>query len=454
MDIVESLFGIGVVLAIVSLNGFFVAAEFAIVKVRSTQIEPLVKEGSARARVAQHIIGHLDVYLSSCQLGITMTSLALGWVGEPYVAGLLVPLFGIVGGESALLHSVAFVLAFSCITYLHIVLGEQAPKWLAIQNARGTTLRVAGPLHLFTKIFRPFIWFVNVSAQFFLNLVGIAPTGESDLAQSEEELRLLLSRGTVLTSTGKNISLRAIELRNRTVREVMVPRTSIVFLSTVRSIEENMARAIENQFTRYLLCQKDLDNILGMVHIKDLFRFQGAVGPGSCLLEVKREVLFVPETISVERLLNQFLARRILMAVAVDEYGGTAGLVTLEDVLEELVGEIRDEFDNEPAQAQKISDGEFLVDGSMPLHSFARLFGIRPESKDVVTVSGYVIQLLGRVPDKGASVRIGPWKAGIEGVDRKQVKTIRMVKHVSADGASGGKGKPPSVRRNKKVSGP
>jgi CBS domain containing-hemolysin-like protein len=295
---------------------------------------------------------------------------------------------------------------------------------------------------------------VNVSAKFFLHLVGIAPTGESDLAQSEEELRLLLSRGTVLTSTGKSISLRAIELRNRTVREVMVPRTSIVFLSTIRSIEENMARAIENQFTRYLLCQKDLDNILGMVHIKDLFRFQGATGPGSCLLEVKRDVLFVPETISVERLLNQFLARRILMAVAVDEYGGTAGIVTLEDVLEELVGEIRDEFDNEPAHAQKISDGEYLVDGSMPLHSFARIFGISPESKDVVTVSGYVIQLLGRVPEKGASVRIGSWKAGIESVDRQKVKTIRMVKHSSAESTSGGRGKPPSVRRNKKVSGP
>jgi CBS domain containing-hemolysin-like protein len=428
MDILGSFLGILVVLAIVALNGFFVAAEFAIVKVRSTQIEPLVREGSKRARLAHHIVNHLDIYLSSCQLGITMTSLALGWVGEPFVAGLLLPLFELIGRDVGLLHTVAFIVAFSIITSIHIILGEQAPKWLAIQNPRGAALAVAGPLEIFTRMFRPFIWFVNVSAKGFLRLIGITPGGETDLAQSEEELRLLLSRGKALTSTGKSISLRAIELRDRSAREVMVPRTQTVFLSTDRSIEENIARAIENQFTRYPLCEKNLDNVLGMIHIKDLFRFQGERGSGARLLEIKRDILFVPETTSLERLLNLFLGRRVLMAIAVDEYGGTAGLVTLENVLEELVGEIRDEFDVETGHVQKISDQEYLIDGSMPLHDFAKMFEIQPDSRDVVTVSGYVIQLLGRMPEKGAKVQMGAWTGNVEAAERRKVKTLRLTR--------------------------
>jgi magnesium and cobalt exporter, CNNM family len=416
------------VFAIVALNGFFVAAEFAIVKVRSTQIEPLVREGSKRARVAQHVLNHLDVYLSSCQLGVTMTSLGLGWVGEPFVADLLLPAFQMFGADSAFLHTVAFLLAFSLITFLHIVLGEQAPKWLAIQNARRTALAVSGPLELFTSAFRPFIWLLNSSVLALLRLLGISTKNEGDVAQSEEELRLLLSRGKALTSTGKSISLRAIELRDRTVREVMVPRTAIVYLSTDRTIEENIARAIENQFTRYPLCEKNVDNILGMVHIKDLFKVQGEKGSGARLLEVKREMPFVPETTSLEKILNMFLSKRLLMAIAVDEYGGTAGLVTLENVLEELVGEIRDEFDVEPIPVQKVSDNEFLVDGTMALHDFGRMFDIEPGSRDVVTVSGYVFQLLGKVPEKGAAVPIGHWLGTIEAVERRKVKTLRLTR--------------------------
>jgi len=428
MNAANAILGVLIVLGIIALNAFFVAAEFAIVKVRATQITPLAREGSSRARVAQHVLGHLDVYLSACQLGITMTSLALGWVGEPFVAQLLLPLFGALGGDSALLHTVAVVVAFTIITYLHIVLGEQAPKWLAIQHARATTLSIARPLDLFARVFRPFIWFVNASAKEFLGLVGIDAQGEGDLAQSEEELRLMLSSGKSLTRTGKDISLRAIELRERAVREVMIPRTSVAFLSTQLSIEANLARAVENQFTRYPLCEGNLDNVLGMIHIKDLFRFQGETGSGARLSEIMREILFVPETTSLERMLNQFLARRILMAVVVDEYGGTAGIVTLENVLEELVGEIRDEFDTESAQIQKVAENEYLIDGSASLHDFGRMFDIPIGSKDIVTVSGYAIAHLGRVPEKGAVVGMGAWTGTVESVEKKQVKTLRLVR--------------------------
>jgi CBS domain containing-hemolysin-like protein len=427
MAILTTFAEIAGILGLVFLNGFFVAAEFAIVKVRSTQIEPLARSGSRRARVAQNLLGNLNSYLSACQLGITMTSLGLGWAGEPFVADMIAPLFEAYGGFTpAIFHTVSFTIAFTIITYLHIVLGELAPKWLAIQYAQETTLTIARPLDLFFRVFRPFIWFLNVNANAFLRLLGIEPVGEEEITHSEEELRLILGKGSAQTSTGQRISLRALELRDRTVREVMVPRTALVVLYTGKPIEENIAVALDNQFTRYPLCDRNLDNVVGMIHLKDLFKMKGETGPGTRLLEIKREMLFVPETMSLERALTMFLAKRVLMAIAVDEYGGTAGLVTLENVLEELVGEIRDEFDIEPVTVQKVSETEFLVDGSMPLLDFSRKFDVIPDSKDMVTVSGYVIHLLGQVPERGVVLRIGAWQGTVEAVDGIKVKTLRI----------------------------
>jgi len=433
LDVLGRLLGVS---AIVFLNGFFVAAEFAIVKVRSTQIEPLARSGSKRAKIAQHIVSHLDTYLSSCQLGVTMTSLALGWVGEPFVARLLMPVFELFGlTQGAVVHGISVAVGFSILTFIHIVIGEQGPKWLAIQFPRESTLTLARPLHAFTSVFRPFIWLLNASSKQFLRIIGVPPMNDAEMAQSEEEIRLILSKGKALSSMGKTISLRAMELRERTVREIMVPRTLVTFLSVNQTVEENIALAVENQYTRYPLCESGLDTVLGMIHLKDLFRISRQSGvdgaarspePGTRLLEIKREVLFVPETTPLEKMLNTFLTRRVLMAVAVDEYGGAAGLVTLENVLEELVGEIRDEFDTESAQMQSVGDGEFLVEGNMPLYEFARAFDVVPGTRNVVTVSGYVVQLLGRAPEKGAKVRIGPWQATIETLQGRIVKTLRL----------------------------
>jgi CBS domain containing-hemolysin-like protein len=437
MDVLYGILKIGAVILLVLLNGFFVAAEFAIVKVRATQIDSLVKSGMRRARIAQHVVTNLDKYLSASQLGITMTSLGLGWLGEPVVARMLEPVFAWISiSDATLVSTISFAIGFTIITFLHIVIGEQAPKWLAIQRAQRTTLFVAGPLHLFLVVFRPFIWLVNVSANGFLRWFGIQAVNESDMAHSEEELRQFLIQGKVLTTTGRTISLAAIELRNRTVREVMVPRTNVAFLSTEKSLEENLTLAEENQFTRYPLCERDLDNVIGMIHLKDLFKLKGTLGSGSKLLEIKREMLFVPETTPLEKVLNLFLSKRVLMAVAVDEYGGTAGLVTLENVLEELVGEIRDEFDIEQTMVQKVSENEYLVEGTMPLHDFARMFEVEPKSKDVVTVSGYAIQLIGRVPEKGTAVRMGRWNAFVEATERKKVKTLRLRKLVDQEQTS------------------
>ena len=427
MDLILSIAKIAAVLCLVFINGFFVAAEFAIVKVRGTQIEPLLKAGASGAKSAKDAITNLDAYLSATQLGITLASLLLGWFGEPFVADLLVPVCAAAGiVQPAVVGTVSFIIAFAIIIFLTVVLGELAPKWLAIQRAQKIVLAVAGPLQVFLRFFRPVIWLLNRSATAVLGLLGVPAPRSSDIAHSEEELRLLLGKEKAFSSTGRSILLNVIELQNRTVREVMVPRTSILYLSVGKSLEENIAIAQENQFTRYPLCEKDLDNVIGMIHLKDLFKLKGDRGSGARLLEIKREMLFVPETTALERILNTFLARRILMAIAVDEYGGTAGLVTLENVLEELVGEIRDEFDVEPTLVQKLSDNEYLVDGTMPLHDFARKFEIVPESKDVVTVGGYAIRLLGRVPEKGATIRLGSWTGTIDATERRKVKTLRI----------------------------
>jgi CBS domain containing-hemolysin-like protein len=432
MEFLVILLKLAAVLALVLLNGFFVAAEFAIVKVRSTQIEPLLRSGLKRAKLAHHVITHLDAYLSATQLGITLTSLGLGWLGEPFVAHLIEPVFALAGVMNpTVLATVSFGVAFAFITFLHIVLGELAPKSLAIQRAQSITLGAAAPLHLFFVIFKPAIWALNGAANSFLRTVGIEPVSESDLAHSEEELRLLLSHGANISATSRSILLQAMELRKRTVREVMVPRTQVVFLSTDKTLEENIAIALDHQFTRYPLCERDLDNVVGMIHLKDLFKLQDKSGPGSGLLAIKRDLLFVPETTQLEKLLNSFLAKKILMAIAVDEYGGTAGLITLEDVLEELVGEIRDEFDVEPLMVQRVSEQEFLLDGTMPLHDFARMFDITPDTKDVVTLSGYVVHLLGRVPEKGTELHLGQWHATVEAVDGKKVKHLRIKKVAS-----------------------
>lgn len=426
MSVLLEIAGVG---CLILLNGLFVAAEFAIVKVRSTQIEPLLKSGQSRARLVQHVINHLDQYISATQLGITVTSLALGWLGEPLVAGLIEPSMAVIGVTGkAVVGTFALVLAFGLLTFFQIVIGELAPKHLAIRRPQRIALALAAPLNAFYLVFRPFIWLLNVSATAFLRFLGMQPARHGDIAHSEEELRLLLGKEKVFSSTGKNILLNAMEMHKRSVREIMVPRTGIVFLSTGKTLEENIALALESQFTRYPLCEGDLDNVLGMIHMKDLFRLRDLHGSGSRLLEVKRDVPFVPETMPLERILNIFLAKRVLMAIAVDEYGGTAGLVTLENVLEELVGEIRDEFDVEQLPVQKVSENEFLVDGTMPLHDFARMFHIEPDSKDVVTVSGYAIHILGRVPDKGAQIRIDHWTGTVEAVEGRRVKTLRLKK--------------------------
>ena len=422
---------LAVIFALVVLNGFFVACEFAIVKVRGSQLDPLVAEGNLGAAFAQHIRAHLDAYLSATQLGITLASLALGWVGEQFLAHLLQPAFALVNVHShALVSTISITLAFIGITFLHIVFGELAPKYLAIGNPLRITLLLARPLGAFYILFKPAIWVLNKSSNFFLQkLLRIKPVAGAELAHSEEELRLILDeseKSDEVSELGRDLLVNALDLRQRVVRDIMTPRGEVVFLDLELSFEENVKRALESRHTRFPLCRGHLDNAVGLIHIKELMPMMRDPQPD--LLRIKRELIPVPEMMSLEKLLNLFLTRHAHLAIVVDEYGGTVGMVTLENVLEEIVGDIQDEFDTEKAEFRKINENEFSVDGSLGLYELRDLAGLELESADVSTIGGYVTHLLGHLPKQGEQVRIADYAVTISQTDGRRVGQLHFRK--------------------------
>jgi CBS domain containing-hemolysin-like protein len=422
---------LAVIFALVVLNGFFVACEFAIVKVRGSQLDPLVAEGNLRATFAQHIRAHLDAYLSATQLGITLASLALGWVGEQFLAHLLQPAFALVNVHShALVSTISVTLAFIGITFLHIVFGELAPKYLAIGNPLRITLLLARPLGAFYILFKPAIWVLNKSSNFFLQkLLRIKPVAGAELAHSEEELRLILDeseKSDEVSELGRDLLVNALDLRQRVVRDIMTPRGEVVFLDLEESFEQNVTKALESRHTRFPLCRGHLDNAAGLIHIKELMPMMRDPQPD--LLRIKRELIPVPEMMSLEKLLNLFLTRHAHLAIVVDEYGGTVGMVTLENVLEEIVGDIQDEFDTEKAEFRKINENEFSVDGSLGLYELRDLAGLELESADVSTIGGYVTHLLGHLPKQGEQVRIDNYLVTISQTDGRRVGQLHFRK--------------------------
>jgi CBS domain containing-hemolysin-like protein len=430
--IAEFIYGPALVVVLVLLNGFFVAAEFAIVKVRDTQLQPLAGKGDRRARMARRVVGNLDAALSATQLGITLASLGLGWFAEPVFARMLTPPMDWLGVESEhLRHSIAFGVGFSVITFLHIVAGELAPKSLAIQKPLPTSLWVAEPLHWFYRISYPFIFVLNNTALWLLRRLGLEAASEAELHHSEEELRLLFSTthgrsgGSAL---GKEIVLNALDLRQRVVREVMQPRRDLVALSTEFSLTECMDVAEKTRYSRFPICQQgDLDRTLGVVHIKDLYAMRLKARSASDLLPVARKIVYVPESARLERLLQLLLERKLHLAVVVDEYGSTVGMVTLEDILEELVGQIQDEFDQEKPPVRTLGDGIWEVDGSLPLHELAELIGEPLHEEGITTTSGFITHRLGGFPKAADEVSVGKATLRVEDVEGLRVARLRVL---------------------------
>jgi CBS domain containing-hemolysin-like protein len=416
-----------IIFALVLLNGFFVASEFAIVKVRGSQLEALEAEGNPRAPRARKAVAQLDAYLSATQLGITLASLGLGWVGEPFLAQMLQPLFFKLNimGETAI-RTLSFAVAFSAITFMHIVLGELAPKTMAIRKSVAVTLWVAAPLGWFYTLFKPAIWFLNGTANGLLkHVLKIHPATEHELAHSEEELRVILAesaKAKEVTALGKELLINALDLRERVVRDISTPRGEVIFLNTEDTFEENMKRAQESRHTRFPLCRGHLDETIGLVHIKDLLKLLREPDPN--LESIRRELHNVPEMMPLEKLLGFFLSRHAHLALVIDEFGGTAGIVTLDNVLEEIVGEIQDEFDAEKPELRKVAQDEFSVAGSLGLYELNDKLGLELESEDVSTVGGYVTQLIGHLPHGGEKTRIQNFEVTVTKADGRRVLEV------------------------------
>jgi CBS domain containing-hemolysin-like protein len=416
-------------LILVALNGFFVAAEFALVRVRESRIVQLEQEGSARAGVVHGALRDLDAYLSVSQVGITIASLALGWVGEPAVSALIAPGLQALGIENeSLIELIAVVLGFAFITYAHLVFGEQAPKYFSIQRAEETALWISRPLRLFVFLLRPIVWLVNASTNFVLRPWGIR-LGEGMEAHSEEELRIMISSSTssgVLEPQEREYLNNVFDFGDTVAREIMVPRPDIEALPSSAPLEELVDRAAFGRYTRYPVYEDDLDHVLGAVHVKDLFRAAKEDGETFDLEPLIRECLVVPENKRIEEILREFQRRTLQMAIVIDEWGSVEGLVTIEDVLEEIVGEIQDEFDEDEAAIERLDENTYAIDGRIPITDVNEYFSIDLPTEDFDTIGGYVLGSLGRPPEPGDTVDADGATLRVKSVDGPRVSMLTL----------------------------
>ncbi len=426
--------GLLITLLLVLANAFFVAAEFAIVKVRASQIELLVQSGSRTAKMGQHLISHLDASLSTIQLGITLASLGLGWIGEPIVAKLIIEVMRLVGLEADpdLAHSIALPVAFILITFLLIVFGELAPKALAIQHSQSTTLAVAFPLWFFYLIFSPVIVALNWVSNQVLRLFGIRPASEAEHYHSGEELRFLLEQGReggTIEEEEHELIENVFEFGETTVREIMVPRTSIAAIEVTSSRSALVNLLVEGGYSRIPVYEDSLDNIIGVVHAKDLITLMEHRDL-IILRDLLRPAFFVPETKPIDDLLREFQRRKVHLAIVVDEFGSTAGLVTMEDVLEELVGEIQDEHDSENHDIEKVSDQTYIINAALSIsdvNDHINEFEL-PEGNDYTSVGGFINKWLGRIPEVNEIFEYDTLRMTVLKTDNHHVAQVKIEK--------------------------
>jgi CBS domain containing-hemolysin-like protein len=425
-------------LVLVALNGFFVAAEFALVRVRESRIQQLEQEGSARAVVVRDALRDLDDYLSVCQVGITVASLGLGWIGEPAVAHLIEPVLHAVGITSERAVSIiSFVVGFALITYAHLVFGEQAPKYFSIQKAERTALWISRPLKIFMVLFRPLVWLVNASTNFVLRPWGIK-LGEEMEAHSEEELRIMISSSAAsgeLEPAERDYLNNVFDFGDRVAREIMVPRPDIEALSVDMPLPEMVDAAVFGRYTRYPVYEGDLDHIVGAVHVKDLLRAARENPDDFDVRTIIRDCLVVPENKPIEQILREFQKRKLQMAIVIDEWGSVEGLITIEDIIEELVGEIQDEFDEGEAEIEEIGDGVYAIDGRIPITDVNEYFDLDLPHEDFDTIGGYVLGVLGRPPEPGDTIEVDGVILQVKSVDGPRVSMLTLQRKEDARSA-------------------
>ncbi len=402
------LFDVFLTIFLVFLNGFFVAAEFAIVKVRSSQIDIKAKEGHPMAALSRRIVANLDAYLSATQLGITIASLGLGWIGEDVVSALVINVFVAAGLEldPETAHSIALPVAFGIITILHIVFGELAPKSYAIQRPESTTLWLAVPLNIFFWIFKPFIWLLNGFSNWILRRIGITPLKEAEV-HSPEELRIMVEQGKksgVIEARKYEIIRNAFDFAERTARQAMVPRTHVFAVSKTAPVDKIIEKVLENGYSRVPVFDGTVDRIVGILFTKDLLLKLHAGSPFS-VDSILRPAHYIASNKKLIDIMRDFQKEHVQFGIVVDEFGGTEGVITMEDILEELVGEIQDEYDTETPLIELVSDRKYRVQGSVGLVSLnEKLPRSLPENETYVTLAGMLIDIVGRIPNVGESI--------------------------------------------------
>ena len=424
------LINIIIVFLLVFMNGFFVATEFAMVKVRKSRIETLALEGDRNAKNTLKVVKDLNSYLSACQLGITLASLGLGWVGEPAVAEMLMPLLHLFNLSESMIHSISFVFGFAIITGFHIVLGELAPKSLAIISAEKIAMYTALPLIMFYNVTYPIMWSFNHSTNFILKIFGISQVDEHEAAHTDEEIKLLVQdsyKHGLIDKTELTFVDNIFDFSETTVKEIMMPRTDMACIFIEDSFEETIAFALEEQLTRYPVCRDSKDNVIGFIHIKDLYK-QRIEGNNQNIEGIIREIKFVPESTSISELLKVFKKEKAQMAIIIDEYGGTSGLVTIEDILEEIVGELQDEFDEEGEEIKKTEDGNYIVNGKVIIEDINELLDIEIDSENVDTIGGWIYSQLNSYPQVNEKVNYEDYEFTILKCDRKRISKVSIKK--------------------------
>lgn len=420
-----------IIAILLGFTGFFVSYEFAIVKVRSTRIDQLVSEGNKKAIVAKSIVSNLDEYLSACQLGITVTALGLGWLGEPTVDQIIHPFLVTLNLPESIASITSFILAFGFVTFIHVVVGELAPKTFAIQKAEALTLLFARPMLIFYKVMYPFIKALNGSARFIVGLFGLKPASEYENAHSEEELQLIITEsyksGEINQSEFKYVN-NIFEFDDRVAKEIMVPRTEIVAFDQNQTLEECLKIVTEENYTRYPVIDGEKDNIVGMINMKEvLTEYIKGQNIDAPIGQYVRPVIQVIESIPIQNLLVKMQKDRVHMAILIDEYGGTAGLVTVEDILEEIVGEIRDEFDgDEVPEINQISENRTVVEGKVLIEDVNDLFGLDIDHTDMDTIGGWIMSEKIDVAE-GDKINYNDYEFTILEVDGYHIKSLEIV---------------------------
>ena len=423
LDIGLKLLGVA---GLVLLNAFFVAAELAFVRIRDTQLAALAARGQRRAKKARHIIAHIDAYIGATQFGITLASMALGVLVEPVFSAVLEPVFGLlhVTNEHTR-RTVAIGFGFFVNCFLLIIAGELVPKAIAIRRTLPTVLWVASPLDWFYRLSFPFVWILHRSSQAVLHWLGFAGDDLRD-EHSEEELRVVLAaaRGS---ADRRNLILNALDLRHRAAREVMRPRNEVTFFDADAPITECLALAEKTRYSRFPICgDGDLDRTLGVVHIKDLYALRDKARTAADLLPAAKKLFYVPETAPLDQLLRRFLDRKLHFAVVVDEYGGTVGIVTMENAIEALIGQVQDEFDTEKSELIQLGENAWEAAGTLALHDLEKIIGAVPHDENTTTASGWVTERLGGFPRPGDFVEVGNFVLRVEEMEGTRVARLKM----------------------------